>query len=544
MEGLKLQHSEKLLCYVKKHADDTPDKTAINFYGRQITYQELDDLSDRLATAIADMGYKKGDRVAAFLQTSPQCYVLYLAAMKLGLIIAPIDPMSKELELEYALNDSGARLIVAFDQVYPVVESVEDRCELKDVIVTSFSDYLPRKPTISLHKMMKPPKQRFPDTYEFSDLVRKYTPHPPKVDVRSDDYAWILYTGGTTGLPKGCLHTQYDLALSAWGWSQLGYECTSEDVLLISWPHTHISGISHGLAPTLFSGMTIIPLARWDALAAMEAISKYKVTLLHWAVPQFWDVINHPDRQNYDLTSLKRAFVAPFAIPITDDLVKKWRELTGCPLYDSGYGSSEHMNYVSHGTGLTFPKRPPCTTFGRLAPGVQIKIVDFETGKELPEGEEGEIVTKEPAQLKRYWNKPEENKRDIVDGWLHTHDRGYIKEGVLYFMGKASDVCKVRGYTVSLKEVETYGVMHSAVDRIAVIALPDPKSGSRLKAFVILKPGTKLTAPELEEWFKEKVAVFKRPTIEIRKELPTSSKGEILKRELVKEELGKIGKES
>jgi acyl-CoA synthetase (AMP-forming)/AMP-acid ligase II len=174
-------------------------------------------------------------------------------------------------------------------------------------------------------------------------------------------------------------------------------------------------------------------------------------------------------------------------------------------------------------------------------PGFQIKILDFDTGNELPEGEEGEIVTKSPAQLSEYWNKPEVNKADIIDGWLHTHDRGYLREGILYFIGKASEIVKVSGYTVSLKEIEVFGKRHPAIDRIAVIAVPHPRKGNELKAFVTLKQNVKATSPEIEEWFKDKVAVFKSPIVEIRDDLPLSGKGEILKRILIKEEIEKKG---
>ena len=166
--------------------------------------------------------------------------------------------------------------------------------------------------------------------------------------------------------------------------------------------------------------------------------------------------------------------------------------------------------------------------------------MSFDTGKELPEGEVGEIVINTPSQLKEYLNKPQETKKSIVDGWVHMQDRGYFKDGVVYFLGKVSDVVKVSGYTVALKEVEMFGMRNPAIDKIAVIGLPHPKKGSQLKAFVVLKPGSKETAAHVEEWFKDKVAVFKRPVVEIREELPTSGKGETLKRELVREETEKI----
>jgi long-chain acyl-CoA synthetase len=537
LEVLDFSLGDALLSdYVKKHAEDMPEKVAINYYGREVTYKELDESSDRLAAAIADMGYKKGERLGIFLQPCPQCFIAYLSSMKLGMISVPIDPMSKELELEYFLKDSGARLVITMDHMYPVVESVKEKTNVKDIIVTSFHDYLAEKPSLPIHQMMKPPKQTFPGAHELVGLIERYQSNPPKVDVKLSDYGYILYTGGTTGWPKGCVHTQSDLIYCALGQKEMNLnKATGGDTLFSSWPLTHISGITLSMAPTLLAGMTVIQLMRWESVAAMEAISRYGVTLIAMAIPSYYDIINHPDVNNYNLSSLRVSHAVPFAMPITNEIVEKWEKLTGCPLYDWGYGSSEHMNYCGYGHGLPFP-RPMCSTFSRPLPEVQIKILDFETGEELAEGEEGEIVTKEPAQLKEYWNKPRETEEDIVDGWVHMHDRGYIKGGILYFIGKASDVVKVSGYTVALKEVETFGMEHPDIERIAVIGVPHPRKGNELKAFVVLKPESQATASDIEEWFKEKLASFKRPRVEIRTDLPTSGKGETLKRALTKEE--------
>ena len=520
--------------YVKKHAENMPDKVAINFYGREITYKELDESSDRLSGAIAKMGYKKGDRIGLFLQSCPQGIMVYLAAMKSGLIVVPIDPMSKEFELEYFLNDSEAGLILTMDSIYPVLRPLRDKCNVKDVIVTSFHDYLPGNPSFPAHKMMKDEKKEFPGTLDFMQMVEAHDADPPKVDVALSDMGYILYTGGTTGWPKGCVHTQGDLLYTAYGQGVLNYKATVVDTMLDPWPLTHITGLGISMAPMLLTGMTLIKLARWEPIAAMEAVQRYGVTLVNWATPSFYDVINHPDVNSYDLSSIRLGFIIPFAMPITEELVKQWEDLTKSPLYDWGYGSSEHMNYCSTGFGLEFP-RPPCSTFSRPFPEVEITIRDFETGEEVSEGEEGEIVTRSPAQLKEYWNKPQETKKTLVNGWLHMNDRGYLKEGVLYFLGKASDVTKVSGYTVALKEVEIFGMRHPSIESLAVIGVPHPRKGNQLKAYVVLKPGAGESASDIEAWFKDKLAAFKRPTVEIRKELPLSGKGETLKRELIKE---------
>jgi long-chain acyl-CoA synthetase len=537
MSDIFFPHGERLLSdYVKKYAEEMPQKVAINYYGREITYQELDELSDRLAAGIADMGYQKGERIALLVQSCALSIGLYLAAMKLGLIVVPVDPMSKEFELEYFLMDSGARLVGTMDTLYPNVMVLKERCALRDVITLSFRDYFPETPAFAPHKMMLAEKQTFRDAHDCWGLIEASRPNPPRTHVQPSDIGYILYTGGTTGWPKGCLHSHRDLLLAGLGQGQCNFNGgAKEDIMLSSWPVTHISGLTLSIAVPLANGMTGIPLARWDAKAAMTAITKYKVTLVLMVVPSYYDIMNHPEVKTYDFHSLRVNLMIPFGMPITDDILEKWEEITGCPVFNWGYGSSENMNYGGYGWGLPMSSRPVCTGFGRPFPGVRVKILDWETGKELPEGEEGEIVTQGPAHLREYWNKPEENKRDIVQGWLHTHDRGYVKDGVVYFLGKASDVVKVSGYTISLKEIELFGIRHPAIEKIAVIAVPHPRKGNELKAFVTLKPGAATTAAAIEEWFKSKVAAFKCPQVEIREEIPLSGKGDILKRVLLEE---------
>jgi acyl-coenzyme A synthetase/AMP-(fatty) acid ligase len=525
--------------YVKKYAEDTPNKVAINYYGEEISYKELDELSGKLANALFDMGYKKGDFGAAFVQSCPMTYIVYLAAMKLGIIIVPIDPMSKELELEYFLNDSGAKLIVTMDTLYPLVTALKAKCNIKDIITISFHDFLPETPILPIHKMMKGEKIISEGAIDCLQLLKAYGNDPPQVDVALLDHGYILYTGGTTGVPKGCVHSYRDVILGGLGQGQFNFHgATNADVMLSTWPLTHVSGIVFGMAVPLLFGMTVIQLARWDTKAAMEAIDKYRVSISLLTTFSVHEVINHPDLKKYDLTSFRVSLIVAFVMPITQEIVGQWEDITKCKVYDFGYGSSEHLNYFAYGWGLSFP-RPSCIGRFRLVPGAQARIEDFETGKILPDGQEGEIVTKTPAQLKEYWNKPEDNKKDIVDGWLHTHDIGYIKDGIIYFLGKKSEVVKVSGYTVSLKEIEMFALKHPAIEKVAVIAIPDARKENRMKAFVILKPECLVSAAEIAEWFKNKVAIYKCPDVEIRSELPVSGKGEILKRILLKEELAK-----
>ncbi len=547
MDHVDLLHGEMPLAeYVKIHTRENPDKAVVNYYGKELTWRQLEDWSNRLANAFSAMGYKKGDRVAVFIQSCPQCYVIYLAAFKLGLVSVPIDPMHKELELEYALNDSQANFMIVLDQLYPVVKNVKDKCGIKDIIVTSFHDFMPEEPAFPLHPMMLAEKQTFPGTYEYLDLLAKYPDTPPDVKVDLHDDAWILYTGGTSGFPKGCLHTHFTTLLGGAGIAHLLLDTTKDDVLLTPVPHTHMYGLSTGIAGSFYCGYTILILARWDTTAALEAIHKYRVTKFSWPMPCVASIINHPDRDKYDLTSFTTCNTVPFAIPFTREVADKWREITGCRLDNFGYAlGTESFNYCAcGGLGIEDPfEDPGAVGVGTLAPGTKIKIVDFETRKELPLGQRGEIVVKCPSQVKCYWNKPEINAKEIVDGWMYSGDIGALKEdGMVYYYGRHRDIIKVTGYIMAPRELEVLGLANPAIDKIVAIGIPHPKKMEEPKVFITLKPGYSLTAEELRQWFKNNVAAYKVPVVEIRDSLPISNKGEVLRRVLKEEELAKMEK--
>ena len=545
MEHIDLIHGERLLSeYVKIHLKENPDKAVVNYYGKELSWRNLEDWSNRLANAIAELGYKKGDRMAVFTQSCPQCYVIYLAAFKLGLVSVPFDPMHKELELEYALNDSGAQFIVVLDQQYPIVKNVREKCGIKDVIVFSFHDFMPENPAFPLHPLMLAEKQTFPDTYEYLDLIEKGVNTPPDVEVDLLDDAWILYTGGTSGFPKGCLHTHFSTLLGGAGIAHLQLDATREDILLTPVPHTHMYGLSTGLAASFYCGYTVIVMTRWDATAALQAIDKYKVTKFSWPMPCVASIIDHPDREKYDLTSLTTCNTVPFAIPFTRQVADRWKEITGCRLDNFGYAlGTENFNYCAcGGLGIEDPfKDPGAVGVGEIAAGVQIKIVDFETREELPLGQQGEILVKSPSQIKYYWNKPEVNKKEIVDGWIHSGDVGALKEdGLLYYYGRKRDVIKVSGFTLAPREIEVLGLVNPAIEKIVTIGIPHPTKGEVPKAFVILKQGYRMTEAELTQWFKANIAAYKVPIVEIRNSLPISNKGEVLRRVLKDEELAKM----
>lgn len=535
-EGIRFLYGERPVSdYVRMWAEKAPSRVAINFYGKLISYKQLDELSNRLAAALHDMGYRKGDRIGFYGQTSPQAFITYLAGIKSGLVSVPLDPMYKEFELEYALTDAEVNVVVCFGDLYPIIRQVKDKTKVSNVIVTDFEDYTPEKPSFPLHRMMlESHKQLFDDTHDFPSLIKRYLPEPPKVDLQMSECEWVMYTGGTTGPPKGCLHTHYNSLLGGLGTAQLAYKSSENDILLVPFPASHISSICLAAHPTWVSGMTLVPLARWDPVAAMEAIDKYKVTLTTFPMPCYTDIIEHPDVHKYDLTSLRVSVGVSFVQELSEELIERWQQLTGIPIYTVGFRMTEHFGYSTTGCFIPFEK----FNQGPPNPGVELKIVDPEDrGRELPAGERGEIVVKSPARFEGYLNKPEETKQDLVDGWHYTGDVGQLgSNGMVYFYGRYRDVIKVSGYSVAPKEVEVVGLRHPAIDKIAVIGVPDTKKGEVPKAFVSLKPGFGLEASELEAWFKAHISAIKVPKVEIRQQLPLSTKGEVLKIKLEQEE--------
>jgi acyl-CoA synthetase (AMP-forming)/AMP-acid ligase II len=240
---------------------------------------------------------------------------------------------------------------------------------------------------------------------------------------------------------------------------------------------------------------------------------------------------------NYDLTSLRVCGLISFVQPLTNALIEKWRKITGSPIYNGGYRMTENFCYCTTGCFQPFD----AFNFGPPNPGVELKIVDFEDrNKEMPLGSRGEIAIKSPCQFTAYNNKPEETKKDLVDGWFYTGDIGAMSEGGdLYFYGRQREVLKVSGYTVIPKEIEMLGLQNEAIDKIAVIGIRDPKKGEIPKAFVTLKPGSRMDSSELGAWFKANISAIKVPRVEVRSELPLSTKGEVLKDKLKEEEAAK-----
>lgn len=518
--------------YLRYQAQKMPDKPAILFYGRTITYRELDEASDRFAAYLLASRVAKGDRVGVFLLNCPQYAIAHFGIQKIGAIVCPCSPLFKELELEYELNDANIEVLVALDLFMPTVSKVRQKTALRKVVVTNLNDYLPETPSLPLIAPMSVPKSPVPGTDDFMEIVTTKVPPLPLVDIdMEDDIGLFQYTGGTTGLPKGCM-LSFGAALFKTA-STVGIAgLTEESVCLVTMPIFHIAGMLAGMNSCIYAGATQVLLSMFDVKTAVKAISSCKVDFWYSAVPMNVGIMADPETRNHDLSSLKLCLTSSFGIQLTREIADQWQGIThGGLLVEGAYGLSE-----TH-TADTFMPRHAINydTCGIPGPEADFRILDLDgSGTEVAPGESGEIVLKNPGAFKGYWNKPAETARTLIDGWVHTGDIGrFNHDGYLCLMGRVKEMIKVSGFSVYPEEVELLLNAHGEVLQSAVIGVSDPTKGEVVKAYVIKAPGSDLDEEGLIGWAREHMSSYKCPKyVEFRESLPTLPTGKLLRRKL------------
>jgi len=515
-----------------------PERVALSFYGRDISYQELDETIDRLAAGLIHLGVRKGDRVALYMENCPQFVISYFAIHRAGGVVVPLNPMFKHIELEYEIRDAQAEIVIGVDTLYPELEKVRDRLPLKHILVTSLRDYVPAKPIFPLPQEAREQRRSFTGTIEFSSLLEEFRGARPAslIEDMKSELALLQYTGGTTGLPKGAMITHYTLSLATLG-AAIWYHHREEDVHLGVTPFFHIMGQQQLMCAPLVSGGQVVILARFHPGVVAKAIHHYRCTFWVAATTMVIALLDSPDIKDCDFSSFRCLWSG--GTPISVELQKRLKELAPKAIIGEGYGLSE---CISQGGAITplYRYKPGYVGTPHLN---DIKILDLETGtKELPADQEGEIVIGGPAMMQGYWNKPEETEEVLKEGWLHTGDIGSMdEEGYIKILGRRKELIKCSGYSVFPAEVENLLYRHPAVAETAVIGVPDSYRGESPKAFIVLKPEYrgKVKEEEMIEWSKENMAAYKRPRIiEFREELPKSGAGKILKRILAEEEKG------
>src|ERR671938_161814 len=478
-----------------------PDAPLLHYFENTLTFTEVDRASDALAAALVERGLARGDRVALYLQNVPQFLIGLLAAWKFGGSVVPLNPMLKSQEVHYHLADSGARSLLARAQ----------RREVRD-------------------------------TEDFVALVAQCDGRSvPDPGLTPDDVAVLSYTSGTTGRPKGAMNTHGNIVFNSEVyrvWMQLG----PGDVVLGVAPLFHITGLVAHLGVAMLAGLPLVLFYRFDPGEALRLIERWKCTFTVASITAFLALMEHPDIKTRDLATFRKLYSG--GAPIAPAVTERFQERTGAYIHN-GYGLTE-TNSPSHAVPLG-RKAPVDQESGALSVGIPVpntlvKIVDLQTGHELPAGQVGELWTKGPQVVPGYWHRPEATAETFTEGYLHTGDVGKKDEqGWFYIVDRAKDMINVSGYKVWPQEVENFHFKHPAIREVAVVGIPDPYRGETVKAFVALRSGMSATPEEIIDFAKQRMAAYKYPRlVEIVDEIPKNLSGKVLRRELREREKARM----
>jgi len=544
-EGLEVDRSEDELTFSRfeRMCERYPQKTALLYLGEPFSYRRLKELIDRFATALHDLGVGPGDRVMLYLPNSPQWVVANFAINKLGAAVVPVSPIYTAFEIEYMLKDAEVETLICLDTNYGYVKEVFPRTPLKRVIVTNLTDLLPLWKRVIGYLFDKIPSGKVKaeeGLYSFKELLKGYPPEPPRVEIDPwRDLAYIMYTGGTTGFPKGVPGNhmgEVSYIRNIMEEVVRGHIKEGEDVILMINPLFHIMAKGFMIAFGLNFGNTVVLMPQPQVDAILAAIQRYRVRWM-LGVPALYRMILENDRLDfYDLSSLRYCYCGGDVLPV--EIFRRWKERYGIPIYQV-YGSTEagHVSYSR------LDREPAPTNVGHPLRSRVCRICDPETLEPVPQGEVGELLVSSPYTIKSYWNKPEETARSYVrlDGQIYYRMGDYVRfdpEGQIEFVERTADIIKYKAYRVSASEVEAVLQDHPTVIGACVVGVPDPKVGERIKAIVVLKEDAKgVGAAELINWCRQRLAPYKVPHyIEFRDMLPKSKVGKLLRREIRDEE--------
>ncbi|MCX5860560.1 MAG: AMP-binding protein [Deltaproteobacteria bacterium] len=526
-----------------------PNNTAIVFLGERITFRGLKNKVDRFACGLTGLGVKKGDRIVIYLANCVQLVIAFLASQKIGAVVVLVAPIYTSYEIEYMINDSGAKIIICHDTNFGYVREIWSATGLTHVIVTNLFDMVSRTKRLVAMLFDKVPHgkvERGPNTVPFRSLL-KAPPNPPEVNIDPKvDLSYILYTGGTTGFPKGVPgnhwgHTSYvnDITDHVF----LGHVKPGQDSYIAINPLFHIMalGLFMGLGLNLGNTTVLMPVPQVDSI--LMAIQRHRVRWM-LGVPALYRMILENDRQDsYNLSSLRYCYCGGDVLP--REVLVRWKERVGVPIYQV-YGSTEagHITY-SRLDG----SEPSPMSIGVPLPSRRTKIVDPETLEPVPPGEVGELIVTSDYSMKQYLNKSEETAASFVplEGETYYRTGDYVKsgeKGEIIYVERSADILKHKGYRVSASEIEAVLQDHPVVVGACVVGVPDPKVGERIKAIVVLKDDAKgVGAVELANWCSDRLASYKVPSyIEFRDMLPKSKVGKLLRREIRDEERRKLDK--
>ncbi|MCA0982540.1 long-chain-fatty-acid--CoA ligase [Halobacillus yeomjeoni] len=531
--------------YLEESASVYGEKKALYFLGKELTYKELFHQSKALARYLQDLGLEKGDRISIMLPNCPQSVIAYYAILMAGGIVVQTNPLYMERELEYQMKDSGAKMIICLDLLYPKAVNVKPETSLEHIIVTGIKDYLPFPknkiyPFIQKrqYQVLVKPEQSY-DTHLWTHILETSDGEVTPVEVDpKEDLALLQYTGGTTGFPKGVMLTHHNLVVNTQMSRKWLYnlEGGSESVLGVL-PFFHVYGMTSVMNFSVMTGNKMILMPKFEPEDVLKVIDKQKPTLFPGAPTIYIALLNHPQLKKYDLSSIKACICG--SAPLPHEVQEQFERITGGKLVE-GYGLTEtspitHANFVwgnrvSGSVGVPWPD-------------TDAKIYKMDVDEEAEFGEVGEIIVKGPQVMRGYWQKPEETAQVLSeDGWFKTGDLGYMDEkGYFYIVDRKKDMIIAGGFNIYPREVEEVLYEHSEIQEAVIVGVPDAYRGETVKAFVVKKAGSDITEDELDAFCRKHLASYKVPRIyEFRDELPKTAVGKILRRTLVEEEKRKL----
>ncbi len=488
-----------------------PGKTAFIFHDQATTYQAFNERANQVANGLLKLGVQKGDRVAIYMHNIPLFLEAYYGVMRIGGIVIPLNPLYKAQEIAFILNDCEAKAAITVGMFYPAMQAAAAEIPSLTTIITAAA---------------QAPAGALSWANAFGSAS---TEDPPKTAINSSDVAVICYTSGTTGKPKGAMltHGNFIGNCNQMNTSQrIGLD--GSDVVWVGLPLFHIYAMNVAMNLSVLVGATMVVMERFDPAASLEMIQKYKITAVHGAPPMYIAWASLPSVKSYNLSSLRYCGSGAAALPV--QILENFKNVTGVDITE-GYGLTEASPVVTTNAAGPFSK---AGSVGPAAPGVLVRIVDPETGKDVPAGTIGELICSGANIMSGYYKRNEDTAKTLKDNWLYTGDLATVDgDGYYYIVDRLKDMINVSGYNVYPREVEETLFRHPAVAKAAVVPAPDPYQGESVFAFIVLKPGAQATEQEIIDYCRASMAVFKAPRrVVFRDTLPENNTGKVLRREL------------
>jgi long-chain acyl-CoA synthetase len=529
-----------LFYFLEEAARKYPNQPCAIFKGAKLTYAEMDALTDRLAAGLVDLGVKKGDPVGIFMPNSPQFVMAFYAILKAGAVVVATNPLYTPREIEHQLNDAGVEILLVMSNFYKTVKQAQPKTRLKTLVVTNIKEYLPGMLRFLFTVAKEKKEGHFVELAEgdvwLKDVLARHTREQrPQLGIGPDDVCIYQYSGGTTGVSKAAVSLHRNLVANTLQIRSWMTDCQEgQEVVLMAIPLFHVYGMVAGMSFAISAGacMVMIPNPR-DMADVLGSIAKYRPTIYPGVPAMYNSIINHPDviAKKVDVSSIKGCISG--SAPLLRETKERFEALTGGKLVE-GFGMSETPT-ATHCNPLQGETRTG--SIGIPLPDVDAKIVSLDDGvTELAVGEVGELAVRSPNVMKGYHNMPSETANTLRDGWLFTGDIARVDEdGFFYIVDRKKELIKPSGYQVWPREVEEVIAENPKVLEVGVAGVPDAYRGETVKAWVVVKAGETLTEEEVRAWCKERMAPFKVPTsVEFMAELPKTTVGKILRRELVR----------